>query len=241
MNAQIADTSGDAPALLVAPCSYEAAKHAVLRWHYSKCMPSSKLVKFGVWEHGVYKGCVLFGRGANHHIGDPYGLTQTQVCELVRIALRTHAAPVSRIAAIAVRLLRQSSPGIRLVISYADPAYGHHGGVYQAMGWVYTGTSQAQGACLIDGRVEHKRTVSSLHGSIAGMGRTAATWKHKYALPLDSEMRGVVESLRKPYPKRTGSTKESATIFQMVCGGSTPTPVLHSIVTKRHLAMVGAL
>ena len=33
-------------------CTHEAAKHAVLRWHYSRAMPSAKLVRIGVWEGG---------------------------------------------------------------------------------------------------------------------------------------------------------------------------------------------
>ena len=31
-------------------CSHDAAKHAVMRWHYSRQMPKAKLVKVGVWE-----------------------------------------------------------------------------------------------------------------------------------------------------------------------------------------------
>lgn len=38
-------------------CSYKAAKAACEHWHYSKKIPISKLVKFGVWEGGIYQAC----------------------------------------------------------------------------------------------------------------------------------------------------------------------------------------
>jgi hypothetical protein len=35
--------------LRVAPVNNDAAVFAVTRWHYSRVMPTGKLVKFGVW------------------------------------------------------------------------------------------------------------------------------------------------------------------------------------------------
>jgi hypothetical protein len=68
-------------------CSHEAAKHAVMRWHYSRAMPSSKLVRFGVWEGKKFCGSIIYGLGANRHIARPFGLKDQEVCELVRVAL----------------------------------------------------------------------------------------------------------------------------------------------------------
>ena len=33
--------------------------------------------------------------------------------------------------------------GLKFLVSYADPAQGHLGTIYQATGWVYTGLSEA--------------------------------------------------------------------------------------------------
>ena len=106
-------------------CSHEAAKYAVMNWHYSKTMPSGKLTKIGVWENCTFIGCVLFGRGASNNIGKPYGLLQTGCCELVRIALKSHISTVTRIVGISIRLIRSQSPGLRLIVSYADPEQKH--------------------------------------------------------------------------------------------------------------------
>lgn len=129
------------PELKCAFASHEAAKYACEHWHYSKCMPVGKLFRVGAWEDGKYIGCVIFSRGANNHIGMQYGLDQTECVELTRIALREHKHFVSEIMMSALRRLKETNPGLRLVVSYADPIQGHVGAIYQATNWVYTGAT----------------------------------------------------------------------------------------------------
>jgi len=179
-------------------CSYQAAKYAVEHWHYSRKMPAGKAAHVGAWEGGRFIGCVIFSRGGNNNIGNPFNLKQTQICELTRIALTNHLTPVSRVAAIAVRLLCALTPGLRLVISYADPKQAHHGGIYQAMGWTYVGTSQPQRELLVAGRFMHKRSASAKFGTASPQKIARLTgrqveygpieWKHSYLMPLDAEI-----------------------------------------------------
>ena len=142
-------------------CSHQAAKHAVEHWHYSGSLPPPPMRRIGVWETGRFVGCVLFARGASSNLLKPYGLKMTEGCELVRVALRDHWTPVSRIVAIALKILGRAEPGLRLVLSFADPAQGHHGGIYQAGGWLYLGTT-ASTYMYRDraGKVWHNRMVS---------------------------------------------------------------------------------
>ena len=133
------------PELKCAWASHEAAKWACEHWHYSKCLPAGKLFKVGAWEDGRYIGVVIFSRGATQNIGKPYGLEQTECVELTRIALRDHRHFVSEIMMQALRKLKETNPGLRLVVSYADPAQGHNGGIYQATNWVYTGATPPAG------------------------------------------------------------------------------------------------
>lgn len=211
--------------------TYEAAKYAVENWHYSEKMPAGKLVKVGAWEDGKFIGVVIFGRGANNNIGRPYGCDQTEACELVRIALRDHQNPVSKIAATAIRFLKRNSPGLRLVISYADPLQGHHGVIYQAGNWTYCGRSQAQQEVMYKGRIMHKRTANALFGTIKGMKKSPIMWKHKYLMPLDKEMRKKILLLAKPYPKRASSETSDTPSLQDGKGGATPTDALQSMKT----------
>lgn len=211
-------------------CSHEAAKYAVEKWHYSHVVPAGKLVKIGVWENKIFIGCVIFSRGANNNIGKPYKLKQTEICELTRVALHKHETPVSRIVAIAIKMLCKQSPEIRLMVSYADQIQqGHMGGIYQAMNWVYSGSSQAQREVIVNGQLMHKRTANSLFGTIKGLEKSQILWKHTYLYPLDDAMRKQIAPLAKPYPKRQHADEatKSAAGVQPDNGGATPTRSLH--------------
>lgn len=193
-------------------CSYEAAKWACEHWHYSRVMPAGKCVNIGVWEDGTFVGCVIFGRGANNHIGSPWGLGQESVCELTRIAMTRHETPVSQVIAQAVMMLRSQSPGVLLIVSMADPEQGHRGVVYQAAGWLYMGATKPQRECIAAGKIMHKRSVNSRWGTIIGIMPGPLRWKHKYILPLTRKLRRQLEPLAKPYPKKGDAEEGSRAI-----------------------------
>jgi hypothetical protein len=213
----------------------QAAAFACRRWHYSRCVPVFKCVRVGVWEGGQFVGVVLFGQGATPEIGSPYGLAGTEVCELTRVALDSHRSPVSRIVAIALRMLRKQCPGLRLVVSFADGAQGHHGGIYQAGGWVYAGGSQTH-AYRVNGALVHPKTLHSRYGkggqSIPWLRanidpkaeRIASGFKHRYLMPIDDDMRAKILPLSKPYPKRA---KKHDAGHPPAVGGAVPTRALH--------------
>ena len=146
--------------LFIDYCSYEASKYAVLNYHYSKAMPSGKLVRFGIWEDKEFIGSVLFGTGANPHIATIVNLTPYEVCELVRVALNTHKNPVSKIVSFCMKKLRKDFPNIKAVISYADPMQNHKGKIYQAMNWIYLGETKGQTHFMQDGKFYHSRTIN---------------------------------------------------------------------------------
>lgn len=199
-------------AAVIAPCTLAAARYAVTHWHYSATMPMPPLVRYGAWEHGAFIGAILFGRGASPYLGTRFALNNTELAELVRVALHEHTTPVSQIVAAAVRALHAHSPGLRLLVSFADPAHGHHGGIYQAMNWVYTGqTTPERGYQDAAGKLHHQRVVSP-SGWVTQYGRRSRgvpqasvipvqlPGKHRYVLPLDSQMRRRVARMALPYP-----------------------------------------
>jgi hypothetical protein len=187
-------------------CSFQAAKYAVENWHYSQSMPAGKLTKIGVWEHGKFIGCVLFGRGANHTLGKPYGLTQLECCELVRIALTKHDAPVTQIVSIAIKMLRKFSPGLKLIVSFADTAQDHHGGIYQGGNWIYIGQTTPAAEYLVNGNRMHGRTMRNTYVTHVGkdfIQVVKGSPKHRYAMPLDQSTKERVTKLSQSYPKRS--------------------------------------
>lgn len=202
-------------------CSYEAAKYACEHWHYSKSVPMPPLNMVGVWESGKFIGCVLYGRGASPKLGARFSLEQTEVCELVRVALASHETAVSRIVAISLKFLKKHNANLKLVVSFADTNQGHHGGIYQAGNWVYSGTSNSNKFFRDKaGRMWHPRQVST-SGEIKQFGKRVAcvkrsdcepvvqAGKHRYLMPLCESINPAVEALRKPYPKRVVDDKAS--------------------------------
>ena len=228
--------------LRLAFCDNKAAKHAVMRWHYSRAMPAFKLVRVGVWESGRFVGAILYGVGANRHIARPFKLKDTQVCELVRVALASgRKYPTSKCVAISLRMLKRQSPGLRLVVSYADAGQGHVGTIYQATNWIFLGAA-TQPYLKVKGKIEHPRTLYDRYGR----GGQSLPWlrkkvdpnaqrvkmpaKLKYVMPLDPAMRDKLEPLAQPYVKKSsvGSIGSDAPITPDGKGLCNGTPALQS-------------
>ena len=222
------------PELRLDWCSHEAAKYAVEKWHYSECLPAGKIVKIGVWEDGLFIGVILFSKGAAPQSHCPYGIKNTEICELTRVSLSRHRATVSKILSIAVRMLLKQSTGLRLIVSYADPEQGHHGGIYAAANWIYVGPTSGceHFVDVATGERVHSKTLRTGRKGLAtklksqGRIRSIKVWKHKFLMPLDQEMRTRIAHLARPYPKRAGSAVSGTTDSQSGRGGATPTPAL---------------
>jgi len=223
------------PILKLDWATHKAAKYAVENWHYSKVLPVPPLFKIGVWEDSCFKGVLIFSRGANNNLLKPFCLKQTEGCELTRVALHDHFHEVSRILSLAFKLYIRNHLSMRLVVSFADPEENHIGSIYKAGGWIYTGQQPSTTEYISpDGRQWHGRMVSK-DGKIKVHGQYRKCWrrdqcspvvkqgKHRYLMPLDSEMRRQIMPLSKQYPKRPSSIVSDATGSQLVEGGATPT------------------
>jgi hypothetical protein len=220
-------------------CDHQAAKYACINWHYSKSIPAGKLVKFGVWENDKYIGCVLYGRGACNNLAKSLSLKVTECCELVRVALTKHKAPVSKIMAITLLLLKKQCPGLRAIVSFADSNKNHHGGIYQATNWIYIGKTDIgdSGSYIINGKLVHGRSVGSAIGSRAmnnvkkhygeKVSRYASKGKHKYIYVLDKSIREKFLKIQKPYPKRPKQAM-AIPIAQRQCNADQAAPSLRN-------------
>lgn len=200
-------------ALRVDFVEHAAAKYAVEKWHYSKSLPPPPHVRCGVWEADKYIGVVLFARGASPCLLKPYGLDQTDGCELVRVALTKHVAPVTEIVARAIKLLRSHVPALQLIVSFADPAQNHVGTIYQAGNWIYAGKSpesveyiEKKTGRRWHGRMVSKTGVATVYGKKRRVVRTdqcdrvTCPGKHRYLMPLNKKMRRQLLKISQPYP-----------------------------------------
>jgi len=100
------------------------------------------------------------------------------------------------------------------VVSYADANQGHHGYIYQATNWAYTGLSSSENKIYVNGKLTHRRTLNARYGTSSVkelQNKTNVTveeqgGKHRYFYFLGNkyERLSMKSSLKYPvlpYPK----------------------------------------
>jgi len=207
-------------------CSYDAAKHAVMNWHYSKAMPTGKLVKIGIWENDKFIGVIIYSCGANRNLFKTYNLSMFEGCELSRIALKEHKTEVSKMISISLKMLKSKCPGLKLIISFADQNQNHYGGIYQGANWIFTGNGESSAQWFYRGRWIHQRTMSDIMPirMCKNIKKRKIKNKFKYLYPLNKEMRKQIEPLAKPYPKKNCDAGVISSIPSVQGGGGGAEP-----------------
>ena len=199
----------------------KAIEYACKHFHYAKAVPVNTLGYNVYNQNDDWCGVVLYGMGANNHIGTEYGLNQGQVYELVRVALNGKQECTSQAVAMTLKQIHKDCPLCRLIVSYADCDQNHLGTIYQATNWVYVGTSmqnQTDSSWIIKGKRIHGRVISDyvrIKGGLKGLTRKEflrmyfdknateyiTKGKRKYLYALDKKMKQQIAKLALPYPK----------------------------------------
>jgi hypothetical protein len=185
----------------------------VVAHHYLHSMPPAAVATFGVMHDDNLCGAVVVTAGSRHAHRLLDGAGHDAVATVARLWL-ADALPKnseSRVLAIVGRLLRQRGE-VRALVSYADPAAGHIGTIYQAAGWSYLGQSDVgRYLDLGDGALHHPRSVYTLHGTnsprvLRTMGIPARSvlvaGKHRYCQILDPAWAWRLRAPVLPFPAR---------------------------------------
>lgn len=115
----------------------------------------------------------------------------------------------SRVIGAIIRDVRKNT-NWKLLISYADPRYGHIGTIYKATGWLYFGMTAPAPFIIVNGKYLHARSSGSLYGSasirhlrLTGIPaiKGIEPGKHKYAYFLDPSWQFRLKTPVLPYPK----------------------------------------
>ena len=206
-------------ALLVKPIPPTVAKELLVWEHYLGSYPGGTHLALGVFLVPRLLGVLTLGAGPAQVHALAEGARPQDCLALTRLWLSHELPPnsESRVLWIVLRSLR-SSTGVKFVISYADPAQGHLGYIYQATNWLYTGLSQATPLYDIgDGKLYHSRTLSQIYGThslkyLRNHGVQARLVpqepKHRYIYFLDRSWRARLKVPVLPYPKPSNETGE---------------------------------
>ena len=212
MAVRIRPPRSNVKALVVRPVPPSTIGPLIVNHHYLHNMPVVCWRTFGVYAGGELAGGIVFTPGPRHGFRALDGSRPQQVATLARLWLHDDLPKnaESRVLGIVLRELRRDGCW-KLVLSYADPAAGHLGTIYQAGGWLYFGQGEpASYVDLGDGVARHARTVYDRLGSnaVGHLRRTgiparrcAVAGKHRYALLLDPTWRWRLRPVPRPYPK----------------------------------------
>lgn len=187
-------------------------------YHYSRRAPAAVKHGFGIRKPGG-----LFGDSGELQAGVSYSQPvnrhfPTEALELTRLVRRDdYSGKLSCLVAYSLRWLRANTE-TPFVLSYADSAQGHHGGIYQACGFIYIGERGVPfdgiaGFVDANGAFVHARTLNARYGTHKAdfvltrhpdWSISEAEPKHLYIFPLRQKWATIArqrgwQSL--PYPK----------------------------------------
>jgi hypothetical protein len=164
----------------------EQCKEWLLYKHYAKTIPNI-MYAFGLYEYKILKGICCFGTPANNHNNQLGDFKQIELVRLVKNDnLEKNAA--SFLIAECFKLL----PKPLSLISYADIGKNHHGYIYQATNWLYTGVGGGVDFYIDEKQNEiHSRIMSDYRKKYSKMTRDEiqkmlnwkkekGTYKHRY-------------------------------------------------------------
>lgn len=144
--------------LRVDPCEIADIQPVIERVHYSHSIFGVTVTRcYAVRVGAEIVGGAVFGLPAGAGVARKYGAEG--LVELRRFVL-TDECPrnaESRVLAVMLRDLKRS--GLRRVLSYADPAHGHRGVIYSALGFTYRGTTSKRKHVMWKGKKYPDRNI----------------------------------------------------------------------------------
>jgi len=191
----------------VRPIDSDQYKEWILKKHYAKRMPGVICNAYGLFsEENTLLGCITFGLSANKNIALSIQEKFT-LYELNRLVVNS-IIPKNTLSYFVSTALKQL-PSPLAIVSYADVGAGHHGYIYQATNWIYTGETIPSTIYINKntGKEYHNRTYSDLPKSIqAQLTRTEGSSKHRYFYFVGNkrevkEMKRLLPYPILPYPK----------------------------------------
>lgn len=129
--------------ILIEKCSFGEVRLFIETNHYSGSVNGVKVSYcFKATYEGRLIGAVLFG-AMSTTAWKKFSSTEVGVIELRRLVLLDEAGrnSESRLIGYCLRWIKANDKDIEVVVSYADPKYGHSGTIYRASNFTYMGLS----------------------------------------------------------------------------------------------------
>jgi hypothetical protein len=138
----------------------EVVKHFVLGKHYAKRMPQIQYA-YSLLDSNTndIMGVVTFGNSPNNNLNK---LGEYNMLELNRLCIKVQ---IKNLASFFLGRVFELLPKPLVLVSYADSSWDHHGYVYQATNWIYTGISKGDKEYIINGKKYHRKNAFNEFGT----------------------------------------------------------------------------
>jgi hypothetical protein len=179
--------------------TYEETKPFILKKHYLGRMPSISYA-YGLYFNGSLRGVLTIGKPASNSLcvgicGDAYSKF---VYELNRLVI-DDGMPENTLSWFVGWVLKYLKRDKLILVSYADTSMNHHGYIYQATNWIYTGATKLR-TDKYASNGKHSR-----HSDEGGSKRVVRYSKHRYVYFTDKSMKSLLNYPLLPYPKGDNS------------------------------------
>jgi len=147
-----------------------------LKKHYAQRIPTTSYA-FGVYKDNCLLGVCSYGRPMSSTLvkGSFNGFYQENFLELNRLVISDNNK--KNVLSYFVSQSLKQLPTPNVVVSYADTSYNHHGYIYQATNWIYTGLSAKFKDYAVKG-LEHMHH-SSIEDSVGRYDKNRNINKHQ--------------------------------------------------------------
>lgn len=144
-------------------CNIKEIKEYVEKNHYSHNINGVKISYcFKICLNNKIVGGIIFGK-ISTKAWKRFSDSEEKVCELRRFVLDDNLGKnsESRILGICLRWIKNNDKNIEIIVSYADPKYGHSGTIYKASNFKYLGLTKKDKGFLDPetGKIYHSRAL----------------------------------------------------------------------------------
>jgi len=176
--------------------------------HYAHRRPSI-VRSFGLFEESLCLGVCTFGIPPNRNLNEI--VPGIESLELNRLVVKD-GLQKNTLSFFVGNCLRLLEPP-KIIISYADETQGHHGYIYQATNWIYTGRSKGDVEFVKDGKSTHRKGFFNANGTSSistaielGYDVVRQGDKHRYIFIVAGprkrrELMKLIPWKQEPYPK----------------------------------------
>ena len=192
-------------------------KDWLLHKHYAKRIPSISY-SFGLFKENILVGCLTIGKPASYTLCEGVLGKENKdiVYELNRLVVEDNLDKnvLSYFVSSSLKLL----PKPMCIVSYADKNQNHHGYIYQATNWLYTGLSSIEKIYYLEnGDIIKTRRHIEKKGVVIKTEKQLPKYRYVYILTTKKDKKKYLNNLKyKPMPYPKGQNERYDTSYKPI-------------------------